>query len=229
MGADPRVGATRPAAQSSIGAVREQRRAEAENPRVDTRQAILESLEEILADTALHEISVAQIVEHAGISRKGFYSYFESKFEAAGAVLEQVMNRMYERWLPFVEPEDDQDPLGTLQRVLTTSFELWAAHSAIARALHEYWQTVPEIGEQWLAAIDRFTEGVAAAIDRARDAGVVPPGIDSRRAAAAGLWTGEQLMYVMRSGRSPEFPDLDAVYEAYVNTWAGLIYGPPQS
>jgi AcrR family transcriptional regulator len=212
-------------ADSSIGALREQRRAEVDKGRVDTRQAILNALEEILTDSALHEVSVAHIVERAGISRKAFYSYFESKYEAAGAALGQVMDRMYERWLPFVEKHDD-DPLATLQDVLSSSFMLWSEHHALARALHEYWQAVPEIGDQWLTAIERFTVGVAAAIDRARAAGALPPGIDSRRAAAAGLWTGEQLMYVMRSGRSPEFPDLDAVYEAYVNAWAGLLYRP---
>lgn len=208
-----------------MSAVREQRRAGLETPRPDTRSAILGALERILVDTALHEVSVAQILEEAGVSRGAFYSYFESKFEAAGALLAQVMDDVYEQFRPFVDLDPDADPRETLREVLRPSIAMWTSHGAIARTTHQYWNSVPELGHQWLAAMERFTTGVAAAIDRAREAGVVPAGEDSRKIAAAGLWASEQLAFVVNTGSSVDLPDLESTYVSAMNMWTGLLYG----
>jgi AcrR family transcriptional regulator len=89
------------AERSSMSAVREQRRAAREAPRLDTRGAVLAGLESVLSEESLHDVSVARILEAAGVSRVAFYSHFESKFEAAGALLTQVMDSVFEQWRPL--------------------------------------------------------------------------------------------------------------------------------
>jgi hypothetical protein len=91
--------------------------------------------------------------------------------------------------------------------------------------MHQYWNSVPEIGNQWLAAMERFTVGVAAELDRDRAAGLAPPGRDSRELAASALWATEQLLFVAGTGASRDLPDEDAIFETLITLWSGLLYG----
>jgi AcrR family transcriptional regulator len=210
----------------SMSQVREQRRAVLEADRVDIRGTILAALEGILEEESLHDVSVAQILAAAGVSRVAFYSYFESKFEAAEALLSQVMDTVFEQWRPFVDADEEPDPTDALRDALYASFDLWRRHAAVARMTHQYWSSVPEIGQRWLEIMERFTAGLAGAIDRARAAGVVPDGMNSRWIAAAGLWSAEQLAFVANTGQSADLPDSEMAFEAAAAMWAGLLFGP---
>jgi TetR/AcrR family transcriptional regulator, ethionamide resistance regulator len=186
----------------------------------------MSSVERLLGTTTLGELTVSSIVEDAGLSRLAFYSYFHSKFDAVGAIVTQVMDTMYEHWRPFLDGSDDTDPLTALRRALMSSYDLmWLQHGAIGRTIHENWSSVPEVGDQYLAATERFTVGLAATIDHARATGVMPHGTDSRQVAAAALWASEQLIYVLHLGQSPDLPDFDSVLNLLTDLWSGLLFG----
>ena len=57
------------------------------NGRGDTRGQIFEATESLLADVPLHDLSVAQIIERAGVSRATFYFYCSSKFAVVEGLL----------------------------------------------------------------------------------------------------------------------------------------------
>ena len=211
------------AAQSSMSARRERRRAELARP--DTRTAILEATERQLEDSSLRELSVSRILEDAQVSRGSFYSYFESKYDVAGALLAKVMEGMYELWRPYVEREEDADPEQVLRSVLRNAVIMWRDNRALARLVHEYWHSVPEIGDQWLAAMDRFITGIATELDRDREAGLAPPGGESREIAAAALWSTEQLLFVAGTERAPDLASEEAISETLMAMWTGLLYG----
>jgi AcrR family transcriptional regulator len=73
----------------------------------DAEKAIFEATERLLAEQPLHELSVAQIITAAGLSRATFYHYFSSKFENQHAVpaLAQVWSAAS---APFVAVLSDQ-------------------------------------------------------------------------------------------------------------------------
>lgn len=179
-----------------------------------------------MADSSLHDVPVARILDEAGVSRMAFYSYFESKYEAAGALLAAVMDSVFDNWRPFVDGAPTDDPFPVMLKALRGAFELWSAHGAVARMVHQYWSSVPEIGDQWLAVMERFTAAFAEAIDRARATGSLPPGTDSRKIAAAGLWASEQLGFVSDFGGSADLSDPESVFEAAADMWFGLLYRP---
>jgi TetR/AcrR family transcriptional regulator, ethionamide resistance regulator len=214
--------ATKP---SALSALRSQRRAELALARPDTRTALLQAAERQLAKTSLHELSVARILEEAQVSRASFYSYFESKFELAGALLGRVMDEMYELWRPYIERREEDDPQTVFRFALRDAVRLWSENRVIARVMHQYWNSVPEIGDHWLAAMERFTGGVAAELDRDRAAGLAPPGRDSRELAASALWATEQLLFVAGTGASADLPDEDAIVETLSILWWRLLYG----
>lgn len=209
---------------SSMSEVRAARRAELAVPRLDTRGAVLTALEQLLDEQPLHTLSVARIIEAAGVSRGGFYSYFESKFDAAGALLAQVIAGAFERLGPLAEVMA-ASPLQGIEAGLRTLVEIWDEHKAIMLAYHQYWPTVPELREQYLAEIERYVVEVAEAIDQARGRGLLPEGEESRRLASAGLWASEQLISVSATDVVDELADREFVIRALVKVWAGLLLG----
>jgi AcrR family transcriptional regulator len=213
---------------SSMSEVRAQRRAELDLPKIDTRGAILHALEKVLAEHPLHAISVAQIIEAAGVSRGAFYSYFESKFDAAGALITQVIDIGLQIWQPFNE-QADSNPLAGLATALRDSLDTWTEHRGIALTYHQYWNTVPELGQQWLANLDRIVTRLAQSIDQARAHGTLPPGADSHQLAAAGMWMTEQLISVAITGADDKLSDREFVIETLVNMWQGLLFGHGRS
>ena len=49
--------------------------------------AIFEATEKLLGEHSLQEVSVAQIIAEAGLSRATFYFYFGSKYSVAASLL----------------------------------------------------------------------------------------------------------------------------------------------
>jgi AcrR family transcriptional regulator len=213
---------------SAIHELRERRRAERalELVRPDTRAMILAATESILADTPLHDISVARIMEEAQVSRGTFYSYFASKFEVVAALLEQVMEEMYDLLRPFTVEQPNRPREDAIREVLAESTSLWRRHRVVFRATHDHWHAVPELGAQWLRVVERFTDAIATELQREIDAGSAPVGIDTRQRAAAVLWATEHLLYVAGMGVDGDLPDEDAILEILMTMWTGTLYGP---
>jgi AcrR family transcriptional regulator len=69
----------------------------------ETERAIFEATERLLADVPLHDLSVAQIISAAGVSRATFYFYFSSKFAVVTGLLAQVMDEVFEVVQPFIQ------------------------------------------------------------------------------------------------------------------------------
>jgi AcrR family transcriptional regulator len=211
----------------AIHQLRERRRAERalEIVRPDTRTAILLATERLLADTPLHDISVARIMEEAQVSRATFYSYFESKFEVVAALLEQVMEEMYDLVRPFVLRGQGDEREQVIREMLVQTTGLWCRHRVVFRASHEHWHAVPELRALWLRVTERFTDALALELDREIGLGSVVAGIDTRQRAAALLWASEQLLYVAGTGADGDLPNEEAILETLLAMWIGTLYG----
>ena len=214
----------KPSESSSMSEVRAQRRAELDAPRVDTRTAILRAIERTVEEYPLHTLSVAQIIEAAGVSRGAFYSYFESKYDAAGALITDLIDEALELWKPYLE-QGHADPLGNLTAALRDSLDLWEAHRGIGFTYHQYWHSVPELRDQWMSNFERFVASMAEALDGARARGTLPPGEDSHKLASAGMWMTEQLISVSLTGASKDLEDREFVLQSIVRMWIGLLFG----
>jgi TetR/AcrR family transcriptional regulator, ethionamide resistance regulator len=191
----------------------------------DTELAIFDAAERLLADVPLHELSVAQIIAAAEISRATFYFYFSSKFALVSGLLARVMEEIFEVVQPFVQRPEGSSPQETLRQSLTGATRLWRTHRPALRAVHEHWNTTPELRERWLSVVDRFTAAVADQLDRERGAGIAPDGVGSRQLAATLLWGTERCLYVAGLGADPNLPDEEATLEPLLALWLGAFYG----
>jgi AcrR family transcriptional regulator len=210
------------AATSAMERLRAARRAERELElvRPDTRTAILDATERLLADVRLHEVTVAHVMEEAEVSRGTFYSYFSSKFEAAAALLERTMAEAFDVMRAAIDAVDEPPKPAALREYLVGSTELWQEHRAVLRASHENWHAVPELREQWLAAVERFTDALA----RALSPGGREPTPALRRRVASALWATERLEYIADSGVDGDVREDDLI-ETLMEYWAPLLRG----
>jgi AcrR family transcriptional regulator len=173
----------------------------------------------------LHELSVAQIIEEAKLSRATFYFYFGSKYAVIAGLLSQVMEQIYDVARPFLEHKDDEPPQAALRRGIEAAAELWSSHRPALRALSEHWHAVPELRDLWLGVIARFTDAFAGEIDRQRGEGLAPPGVDSRQLAASLLWAAERCFYVAGLAVEDALPSEKEAVDALYALWYGGIYG----
>jgi AcrR family transcriptional regulator len=191
----------------------------------DTRALILAATESLLERMPLQDLSVAQIIEQAEISRATFYFYFSSKFGVVVGLLSKIMDDVYDVARPFMERANDDEPTAALRRSLESAARTWRTHRLALRAVSEHWNAVPELRALWLGVVARFTDGVASEIDRQRAAGLAPAGVDSRELAAALLWACERSFYVAGLDVGSELRSEEHAVDALFAIWRGGIYG----
>jgi len=191
----------------------------------DTEIAIFAAAERLLANEPLHDLSVAQIITEAGISRATFYFYFSSKFAVVVGLLAQVMEEIFEVVQPFVSRADDVAPEAALKESLEAAIVLWGGHRPALRAIHEHWNTTDELRDLWIGVVQRFTEALGAEIKREQTAGLARPGADSRAIAATLLWGTERCLYVAGLGVDPNFRTEAETLAPLMAVWTGTLYG----
>jgi AcrR family transcriptional regulator len=194
----------------------------------DARQQIVAATERLLETTPLAELNVAHILTEAGVARATFYVYFTSKYGPVVALLERVMDQIYDTMGTFTDRGDAQPGSGApaLEKGLEGAVELFRDHRMVLRATVDHWHEVPELRTIWLGVIERFTDAFAAEIDRERAAGHAPPGLPSRELAAALCWGSERCMYVAGLGVDADLPNEDGAMRALQQFWRGAVYGP---
>lgn len=190
-------------------------------------QVIFAAAELLLAKVPLGKLSVASIIDEAGISRGTFYHYFSSKYGPVVGLTNQVMNEILEVVGPYVDRAPDENPEAALRRSLSSAVRVWARHRHVIRAITVHWPEVPELRTLWLGSVERFTARIAAEIDRERAEGIAPPGPDSRQLAATLLWGTEHALYVAGLRADDDLPDEERILEPLVTMWVGTIYGRP--
>jgi AcrR family transcriptional regulator len=201
----------------------EERRAREGN--ADTRSQIFAVSEALLERVPLGDLSVAQIIDQAEISRATFYFYFSSKFDLVAGLLTNIMNDVYDVVRPFIERADDEPPDEALLRGLEAAAALWRTHRFALRAVSEHWNAVPDLRTPWLAVVDRFTDGISGEIDRQRAAGIAPRGVDSRELTTALLWATERSLYVAGLDVGCALRSEEEAVRALFALWRGAIYG----
>jgi TetR/AcrR family transcriptional regulator, ethionamide resistance regulator len=190
----------------------------------DAEATIFAATERLLADVPVHDLSVAQIIEEAGMSRATFYFYFSSKFAVIAGLLASVMQEIFESVTPFVDRDPADDPETALRKSLDQATTVWSEHRVVLRATAQHWHAVPELGALWLDVVDRFTVAVAAELDRERAAGTAPDGPPSRQLAASLLWGTEAILHVAGLGVDDDLPNEKAIVDTLVRMWIGTLY-----
>jgi AcrR family transcriptional regulator len=186
--------------------------------------AILAATERLLRERPLNQLSVADIIDAAQISRTSFYAYFNSKTAVIAECLRRVMDQVVAAAAPM-----HARSAGDRRTAIRISVQQWVAvcktHGALLRAVSEEWPHDEELRRLWFDHMETVTAGTARAIRSARRRGEAPPGADPEALAACLMWGYERVLHVALVGDAPGLPDPDAIVEPLVQMMAGGLYG----
>ena len=192
-------------------------------PRRDVAGSILDAAEVLLEEQPLADLTVADVIASAGVSRGSFYFYFESKEAVVAGLLERIIDEVHEASLPWFE-RGDTNPEAALREAIGGSLALWRRHAPVLRSAVESWQTDEEIRTLWEGVLERFTGAAADRIEADREAGVAPAGVAARALAWALVAMNERCFYLALL-ESDAMGDKQLV-EALTSIWFASLYGP---
>jgi AcrR family transcriptional regulator len=189
-------------------------------------RAIFEATELLLADQRLHDVSVAQIIKTAGLSRASFYHYFSSKFEVVAALMGRIWEDIYSETHTQLE-SPWEDPGEALRSSLRTAMEAWFAHKAVIHAVLENQHAVPALAQAWAEVSGRFATVLTDQIRREREAGRAAPGLPPETIATMLVCGAERIFYVGSTGTDRRMRTHDQRLDAIVTISLAAIYGRP--
>jgi TetR/AcrR family transcriptional regulator, ethionamide resistance regulator len=191
----------------------------------DVRKAILDTTEQLLAQQRFDELSVADILSSAQVSRASFYFYFESKYAVLGELVQRVVNQARAVAEPWVE-EDTEPPEHTLRQGTRQGLQLWIQHAPVLRAIVENWRSDEKLATLWMEMMEGFTQAATHRIERDRATGRAPrTSVDAPTLASTLTWMSERIYYLAAIGH-PAFHDEQQVIDVLTEVWLSVIYSP---
>ena len=188
----------------------------------DLCEAILAATAGLLAGRAFADLSVAEILTAAGVSRGTFYFYFASKHD----VLAELVRRAVAQGLGAAEPwlTRPADQTAGLRQGTMAGARLWQANAPVLRAIVENWRNEPRLTELWQQQMQLFTDAAVAQISADPEAMTHLAGQNIAGVASALTWLGERVYYLAACG-IPPFDDENVVIDTLVHVWASTLYG----
>jgi TetR/AcrR family transcriptional regulator, ethionamide resistance regulator len=189
-----------------------------------TQAAILGATEQLLVEHPLNELSVADIIAAAGISRTSFYVYFASKTAVIAECLRRVLDEAVILSDPF-RSGSEADPEAAIHQSLERWVALCSDHGALLRAVMEEWPHDEELRRLWFRMLGTVTDATAKVIRSARRRGQAPPGADADALAACLMWAYERVLHVTLVGDARGLPGPEVMTEPLSQMVVGGIFG----
>jgi AcrR family transcriptional regulator len=183
--------------------------------------ALLDALEQLLAERSIATVSVDQIAGRAGVSRTAFYFYFPSKEMAAMALVNRVVEAIWQgpdSWLT-----GDGDPRTELGRAVGELTRAWTEHGAVLNAMVEAAAYDRDLWRMWREVMDGFIDASTARIERDAARGLTREGLDAAAVAGALCWMNERYCYAALGGDEPRSSP-EEVRRLLVDVWLRTIY-----
>ena len=189
----------------------------------DIREAILDAAESLLAEQRFDELSVADILHVAAVSRTSFYFYFDSKHAVLGELVRRAVSQALTLAQPWVE-EDVESPEITLRRGTSQAVQFWTQHAPVLRAIVENWRSDERLTAIWTEMMEGFTTAATFRIERDRATGRAPiTDLDVYTLASTLTWMSERIYY-LAAIEHPAFRDKQRVIDVITEVWLSTIY-----
>ncbi|MEN2514104.1 TetR/AcrR family transcriptional regulator [Gordonia polyisoprenivorans] len=172
--------------------------------------AVFAATEELLRDTSLQKLTVAQILRAAGLSRANFYHYFANKYDVLVALLGRVFDDSYGQDAPWstTPGKARAQRMGTS---LESTLEMWSAHGAVICSVIEHMHSEPAVAAAWQRMYARFVDAITEQVVYERDSGQAPAGSPPDMIATMLVGAAERVFYVSSRGLDPRLATVDDV------------------
>jgi AcrR family transcriptional regulator len=186
----------------------------------DRRDALLDALETCLRKERFDDVSLTDIAAAAGVSRPGFYFYFENKAAALAALMDRMANEVFVLNSEFVS--GSADPERRIRVMLDGLFETFDRHQHMFTAMVHARGRSEQVRAVWEQAKADLVEPVAGMIRADRARGAAPDGVDATVLAAVLLEFNDRLLERLSLGGSLSRAQLMA---GALAVWLGTVYG----
>lgn len=189
----------------------------------DIRQVILDATRRLLDDHRFDELSVADILTAAQVSRGSFYFYFASKHEVLAELVRRAVDQGHQAAQPWLAHEGEDERQQAVRHGISEGAHLWRAEAPVLRAIVENWRSDPGLTALWLQQMAGFTGATA---DRIAADQAACPTVDPTALATALTWLGERLYY-LAALNVPPFDDQDTLVDVLTHIWMTALYSDP--
>ncbi len=111
------------------------------------RDAIVTAVRELLEERPFEELSISRISERAGITRSGFYFYFDSKYDVLALIFDEVAHELEELTHYFAPRDADETPAGFAKRMVGSAVAVYVHNDPIVTACNNARYTDMKIRE----------------------------------------------------------------------------------
>lgn len=184
----------------------------------------MDAVEHLLQSRTIGDLSVEDIAAEAGISRSGFYFYFESKYAALGDALSDVADAMERAADDFFE-DTGREPRDYVNDALTGVAAMWRSHAdllvAVVDAAHSE-AGARVLWDDWRA---RFIDGIARSIEEERRAGRAHGnGVATEDLARVLLGMNLSTFYELARSRASD-EEAERAVAALSSVWLAAVWG----
>ncbi|WP_213576623.1 TetR/AcrR family transcriptional regulator [Rhodococcus sp. USK13] len=186
--------------------------------------AVFEATEQLLQETSMQDLTVAQIIKRAGLSRANFYHYFASKYDVLVAMIARLFGDAYSEAVPWQAPPG-RTRAKSMDASLRGTIDMWSGHGGVICAAVEQMHSVPAVAAAWKVMLEQFVGAVAEQITHERANGAAPDGAPAEMIATMLVGGVERTFYVGSKGLDERLPSAESAVESIVALTFAAIYG----
>jgi AcrR family transcriptional regulator len=206
----------------SDGVAAAARRVRGKPPNSGTRDRILTAARALLSSRRFADVSVAAILDSAGVAKGSFYFYFASREDLLGALVEQAVSGGLDAATAWTSTT--ADPVDALRNGVAAGAQLWRREAPVLRAIVEAAGTDASLDALWRRQMGSFAEAALARLRDDPDARAWLAGRDPAPIVTSLSWLGERVYYLAATG-TPPFEDEETVVDVLTDAWTLALYG----
>lgn len=178
-----------------------------------------EAAREVFARSGFYEARIVDVVTLAGVGVGTFYRHFGSKTALLAAVLEDVIDDIYESG---ARRDDDPDDLaGQIAASNRRFLDLYRRHAPLLSLLEQLAPQEEQFGAMFLSVRERAVQRQVETIERLQRESVVSPDIDGRRVAGLLVAMTNAQAHIWFTLGEPT--DAEADVEALTQVWTRAL------
>jgi TetR/AcrR family transcriptional regulator, ethionamide resistance regulator len=188
------------------------------------RTQVLSIVEQQLRAGATYaDVSVANVVAEAGISRSTFYAYFVDKttlLRTWYAEFTEVILDAAQAWWSLNGTATRDDVRAALERIM----DAYRAHPELMAATHEAIGTDHDVRKAVDDAMRRYIDGLRGHIENGQAGGFIDPSLPAAETAYWLQWMAERGLH--RMARAESEAGQERLAEAYASIVWNTLYAP---
>jgi AcrR family transcriptional regulator len=138
------------------------------------RDAIVAAVRELLEERSFADLSVSAITERAGLTRSGFYFYFDSKYSVLAVILADALEELDKLTHDFAPRDPGDSPEQFAKGMVGSAAAMFASNDPVMRACLVAQNTDAQIREMMNDLEDTVIAKIVGVVEQEKKTGARP-------------------------------------------------------